>query len=90
MLLHQPSAAKIFKYREIFQVPLEISRDIFSAVGITGVIVAISIASFLWIHRYMKDYFRGSSVEERLGNIVLYFCSEGSRLVFRPGTGHLD
>ena len=38
----------------------------------------------------MKDYFRCSSVDERLGNTALYFCFEGSKLVFRPGTGHLD
>ena len=38
----------------------------------------------------MKNYFMGSCVEERLGNTALYFCFEGSRLVFRPGTGYLD
>jgi len=85
------SAAKILKYREIFQISLEISRDIFSAVGITGVILWLyQLSLFLWIYRDMKDYFRGSSVEEKLGNTALYFCFEGSRLVFRPGRGHLD
>jgi hypothetical protein len=70
---------QILTHRVKFQIPLEISREICPPVGSTGIIsVGYQLPPFCWsvkvykgVSREMKNCFRGSCVDEMLGNTDL-------------------